>query len=905
MNKFFKGSICVLALSSLLATSATAQIVAGADQRAGFVHELGNTPTGAVEVLTSERFEQYNMSSTDALVGQFAALNGTTIRGARSTNGTDALILIDGLEQSLDDVDVLDIESIKILKDAAATASYGTRAANGIILVTTKRGYQNDKPDVKVSVKKGFLYTGETPDYVDGATYNSVVEGLTGYSMDIYTADIDWAEEMLRPIVNQVKGAVQVSGGTTRVKYFVSAILENRGGLYNYEDNETSNLEQSKFSGKTNIRLRSNIEYKISNTTTFTAMVAAHIRDEKTPEVSDSSLLDYFYTTPASRYNKYTTYNYTDENGDAASAQYYDGSSLYQLIPYALFVGRGYDHVSDRAFNAQAELVHKMDYLTKGLFVKGRISMESEGTMTNVFESTYQSAGIVPNSGGEVAVVGSSEVLAYSSHSSTQSTWQSYNLAAGYEREFGKHSVSAQVSAQLENYFLLNQAGPYNYFNLVAAATYSYNNVFVAQLTNTYGGSNAIDPDSHFISLPTLGLAWNVSNSSNWNKNGAINSLKIRGSIGMLGSPELGSASRILYEQVYGSSTSIIIGSGNSTGTTRIEGKYPYSAKYEKSIAGNIGIDARLFNALNVSLDYFNEKRYDIYASYATQISGTWGGATSYFNYAQVHSQGVEMVLNYGKKLTKDFSLNASLVAAFSRNIITQTYEYDTPYCSVIGNDVDQVYGFKADGLYTAADFDANGDVIGAVSSYGPVSVGDIKYVDQNNDGVIDGYDKIGLRSNSNPIDLGLNLDLKYKNLSLSMLFDSQLNATSNLRTNYIYAALGSSLENISQYAYENSWSYDNQDGTLPSLSTFSSNHNSQNSSLYIKNTNYLRLRSAVLAYTFPLKNSAGVADKSIGVNISGYNLFTLDSLPTNLNATNLSYAINGSSFTVGVDFTF
>lgn len=279
----------MLALSTLVATSASAQAITADD--AVYKTVIKENPTGAVETITAEMIEKYNFTSTEAMVGQFAALNGLQIRGSRSTSSSEAYILIDGFEQGLDNVEVEDIASIQILKDAAATAKYGIRGGNGVILVITKRGYKNDKPDVKAKLQNGFYYNADKPDMVDGTTYNNTLESLTGIS-STSTADIDWADEMLKPIVNELKASVQVSGGTENSEYYMSAMYTKRGSQFNHDNHDYSN-----FSGSDQINFRSNLKVNIDKNTDWTVLASAVIGNDKSPEVED--YVSMLYSTPA------------------------------------------------------------------------------------------------------------------------------------------------------------------------------------------------------------------------------------------------------------------------------------------------------------------------------------------------------------------------------------------------------------------------------------------------------------------------------------------------------------------------------------------------------------------------------------------------------------------------------
>ncbi|MFI3305751.1 MAG: SusC/RagA family TonB-linked outer membrane protein [Rikenellaceae bacterium] len=859
--------------------------------------------SAAIDVATSEDLENYSgYSSTNTIIGKLASLttvlsSGVTnsdyaalyVRGMATTTGSTALVLVDGYESDLSRLNNIEIESITVLKDAVALAPYGLRGANGVVLVTTKSGIEG-KPQFKVNVEYGVSQL-QKRDYVGAAEYSTLVnearanDGLSAIYSDEELAaqgtdqylypDMDWVSEMMKSMSKYTQASIEMTGGSSTIRYYTMFDYKTYDGAFNHTDyNDYVNQQND----MTRLNFRSNVSMDVTKSLQLNARLGGRISNSSDLLYGSNAYYNLLCSTPANRYSIF------NEDGS------YNGDAKNVINPYAHLVERGVYDYHERAFDASVDLNYSLDFITKGLSASAAISFASEALVTEAYSggtyAVYEPATAwVLNEEGTKYVetpsyneYGNDAEVAFDPASSsqdetvTQSRTNTMRFAFNYDREFGKHSVVSSFVAERAEQNYQNYAEAFKYINFALSANYGYNDKYFADLVISCAGSNAYEKGKMGL-FPAVGASWIASNEDFLKSSSTIDFLKVRASAGITGGSP--TDSRFLYLYTYGSDGTYYFGetATSSTGLSQSALMDP-DFSWERGYSYNAGFDTRMLsNRLSLSVDAFAEKRVNILDSYDDIVTSMAVWSNMYDCYAQVLNKGVDFTLGFQDSYKSGLSFSVSANGGFSKNKILQQYEIENDATSVVGYPVNAIFGYATDGFYSSDE-----EAAVANTTFGSVQAGDIKYVDQDNNGVIDEYDQTYLGSSFPTFRYGLNLNVSYKGVYVDAWFDGQAGAVKNVSSNVIFNPLNGADGNISQYAADNCWTAERGDSAeLPRLSYDYNENNSQTNSLYMMNSNFMRLRTAEVGYNLPNKLLKRLGLGSTKIYLRGHNLFVVD----------------------------
>ncbi len=833
------------------------------------------------------------------------------IRGRATFAGDGSpLILVDGVERTFSQIAPDDIETISVLKDASATAVYGVRGANGVMLITTKRG-RDQKPEVNLTANWQIQSPTRSDTYLD--SYQSVVlleealknDGLpsqfsandiemyrksaagelSGLDAMLYP-NVDWYDEVLKKSAPAQRYNVSVRGGTKRMRYYASAELYDQKGLI-------KELSQDMYGNSSSpsyrrYAFRANMDLFLTKDLTFSVNFGTRFEERRGSNTSESSTFSQtFYElnhTPGWLF----PVSYEVQNGESTKTLY-GGSSQYQSNIVAALAKGGYYRATNTINETNFVLDYKMDWLTKGLSAKGMVSFDYDSYYKKMFKADFATYELNDRDNYESMDAynqfNSDGELAYSKENST--TYKLYMEAqVNYARQFGKHDVTAMVLYN-QNDYRYNSELAKRYQGLVGRVTYGYDDRYLAEFNAGYNGSENFLQGKRFGFFPAVSLGWRISNeefmagTAQW-----LNNLKIRASYGEVGNDIYtvnGTAQRFLYEEKWSQvSNAYYFGSSGKTGI--YESQYPnLGVTWERAHKYNVGLEFGLWNGLlNGNVDVFYEKRNDILTSYLTRPQ--WVGvALAAGNLGETKNSGYEIELKHNNRINEDLSYNVGLTYSHARNEIISMDEPElkTAYRKREGNPISQYFGLIAEGFVTQADLD-NPDF--PVSTFGTVKVGDLKYKDANGDGFIDDRDESRIGYSDIPENTyALSLGVNYKGWGFSVMFQGvdHVSRYYDAEAMYAFVSGGKVKEHhLERWNPAQSEAYNLQHANYPLLHYDNyGDHNQRTNSFFLKNGSFVRLKNIELSYTLPENWSkvAGMSNCRLYVNAN--NLITWDHL--------------------------
>lgn len=911
-----------------LSVTGAISTVASADLRKTTSTRLDNALAGRVSGLSS-------MQSGGGQPG----VDGATmyLRGGATTNGKDPLILVDGVERdNIRTIDMNEVESISVLKDASATALYGIQGANGVILIQTRRG-QKGKAQLNITVdqswtsftkepsrlhsweycelrNEAFINDGESAPYSDEtiAKFKNPLLGLDPSSPDyenqaairraVY-CDNDYYRLYLRKNTPQTRANANISGGTDFVNYFVNVGYIHQGGNLNTEDSDFLGYDPQCYMNR--LSLRSNLDFHITKSLTASLNIASYAENVNMPAVgalygnnpaSDSNqnwmITDIIYQSqtilPISP-GPTTDSRFGVESGGIVGYNYLDRSA------FEIINRRGFHTNKKKNLNTQFSINWDLsDLVTKGLSVNGMAAYDTYNR--GILEGNKKEA--VYN----VTVDYSNDSMSYSSDPSVVQplTMYSRNFSnykiyvqgtVNYARKFGKHDVTGMITAYRKYWETTSAEIPYNILGTAARATYSYDDRYLVEGNFGYNGSEQFAPTKRFGMFPSGSVGWIASNESFLKDNKYITWLKMRASYGFTGNDQ-NEGFRFLYQDNIQPSAggSYVGGLGGSIISEGLLGNKNITWEYAKKM--NFGVELGLFKDLRINFDYFTEHRDQILIRRQT-IPSFQGVSASYIprvNMGEVKNHGFEIEASYSHTFNKDFAFSVKGNFGFNDN---KLIEYDEPMRSEDyayqyqqeGFRMGQTFGYLIDWDSPGKGYFTSQDEIDDYYPYnnigGKPRVGDFVYKDVNGDGVIDQKDlsPIGYSTMIPGITYGLTFGLNYKGIDFNVLF-SGLG-----RYSKYYSGQGV-VEWTKQGTYfdwtRNGWTeerYRNGEKiTYPAISTGQTVNHTQND-FFIQNRSFLRLKNIELGYTLPGRFLSKVGVKALRVYVSGQNLFVWDNL--------------------------
>lgn len=843
---------------------------------------IGNSLYGNVLGLTT-------MQSTGVVWEQMPSMY---IRGLKTLNGNNGILLVvDGLErdnnwQALKYITPEEVESVSVLRDAAALALYGYRGVNGVVNIVTKRG-KYDTREINFSYDHAFNYMTRKPELADAYTYASALnEALTNdgkqvrYSQNELNAfkngtspylypNVNWWEEVFRDRGASDIATLSFRGGSTKMRYYTMMNLQNNRGFIKNFDTNADYSTQEKYS-KANFR--TNLDIDLSPKTKMQANIMGILNEFSRPGMGSDNLISKLYQLPSAAFPIRT------ESG------LWGGNTTWgeNWNPVALTEGRAYSKGHTRGLYADMSLRQDLSSLTKGLGASVRIGYDNLASYwenhTKGYKYGMASVASWENGlpiAGEEITGGKDTEMSGDSKLDWQYRAFNFQMNVDWQRQFGVHSLYSMLlytykydnAKGINNTFYRQNAGWYTH--------YGFKNRYFADFTLMASASNLLAPDHRWNVSPTVGLAWLISNEKFMQSQNVVDFLKLRASFGMLNTDNI--PGNGYWNETVGGGNGYPINNNFGGDGGWHEGRLAsVNGTTEKAYKYNAGVDATLFKGLTLTVDGFYERRSDIWVSSDGQNSAVLGASGSYVNAGIVDSWGTEIGANYYKKMG-NVELNLGGTFTYNRSKIIEMLEepaaYD--YTRSTGNPVGQIFGLQAIGYFVdQADIDNS-----LPQQFGPVKAGDIKYKDINGDKVINSDDRVAMGYNSTcpEIYYSFSLGLEWKGLGFSAQFQGVGNYTAILSGTYYHPLVDNTT--ISNYVYRNRWTPETPNARFPRLTTETVDNNLQTSSLWLADRSFLKLRNCEVYYKLPSSWLNRFWVKNAKVYVRGVDLLCFDSI--------------------------
>lgn len=854
--------------------------------------------TAAVTTISGEELQQTSATNlAQALYGRLPALTALSqggfsgdenkgasfnIRGFHTLNDKSILILVDGYERPIDRLSVEEVESVTVLKDAAATALLGHEGVNGAILVKTKRGSEG-KTHVKADYSHKFTFGPHFADMVDGYTYANALnrarrnDGLSaaytaqelGLFQDgsdpFFYPNVNWRDLTFKNTGDEDHAYISVYGGTERVKYYTNIdYVDVRGALKDTQQpTYNAQLRQSK------ANIRTNLDFNITGTTEMSVNLFGMFQETKRPSgLTADALVATLYGLPASAFPVKTSTGIWGGN-----------ESFGDVNPVARVQETGFYKTHQRQLWVDGKLTQRLDFWVNGLSVfisagYANSSINAENSTTTFRYGYERYNGTVGDKDAVVlSTFGSMQNdLTFSNWVDSQWWTASGNIGVNYKHSFfGDDHFNASV---IYNNKGENHDGRGNTFyrqNIMGVFHYDFQNRFMGDLVLAGNGSNRSYPSKWAFS-PVLSLGWIYAN----HESGLFNYGKLRAS---------GAIQHTDYMPTYGmwlptwdsSHGYVIIGNNYSPTWGASLGSFPttdFSQETSKSI--NVGTDLRLFNALDVTLDGFYQRRSHIMLSADNENSAVAGIQSAYNDVGEVESYGFEVSAKYAKKISSDLYVNAGATLSWNRNRVvryigTPTYPLQDP----VGHRVNEAWGLKTAGFFTSED-DINSS---NRQEFSTVGVGDVKYQDLNGDNIINEFDVTSLKGSTDipELNYAFNIGVEYKGIGINAWFQGTGNYMKYLPS-AIWGGMANN-GNLSVDYYNNCYDVAGENALYPRLTTLDNNNNNHASDMWYKKVHFLKMRNCEVYYKLPSKLLSRLWLSAAKVFVQGENLLSFDNV--------------------------
>lgn len=874
------------------------------------------TMTGAVTTVDVSTLHTPTASLSNALAGNVAGIIARQTNGQPGLNnsefwirgistfgaGSSALVLVDGFERDMNELNIEDIESFTVLKDASATAIYGSRGANGVVLINTKRGKAGK---VQIDAKGEVTYNTRTmtPDFVDGYTYASLMnEARTtrnetpfystddlhllqnGLDQDLFP-NIDWVGMLLKSGTPTYRATLSLNGGGSLARYYVSASYVNEGGMYKVDD-ALKDYDTNANYHRWNYRM--NVDMDITKTTLLKVGLSGSLDKRNEPGFSGDiwpSLMGYNpIISPVTYSNGYVA-GYGGENN--------------RLNPWVVSTQTGYQERWENRMQSNVGLEQKLDFITKGLSFIGRYAMDTYNIQWARRYKCPQIWKAEPNrtSDGKLSLKKQRDEQLMTQESSAEGQ-RSEHLEAElhYDRTFGNHMLSGvlkytqdkTVNTNYHDDNILNGID-YRHQGLAGRLAYGWKYRYFFDFNFGYNGSENFAKGHQFGFFPAYSVAWNIAEEPIIKKYAKwMNMFKLRYSYGKVGNDNTGS--RFPYLPNF---TRDGEGSGYNYGDIEVNHSYAgitYSTYATPNVTWkiatkhDIGIDFSLWNdKIWGMIDYFHEQRDGIYMqrNYIPVVVGLHALGKMSANVGSVLSEGFDGNIGLRQNLAKDVDLTLRANFTYGKSKILEFDEQRSNYLykSNTGYRIDQSRGLIAEGLFKDYDDIRNSPT----QTFGTVMPGDIKYRDVNGDGKIDSNDEVPIGATTRPNLLyGFGFSLRWKDLDINLLFQGAGKSTFFINGYTIYPFVDKDWGNIlTDVVKSNRWILgENEDpnAQYPRLSYGGNANNYRNSTYWLRNGSYMRLKNLELGYNVPKSIINKIHLNNVRLYFMGTNLFTFSS---------------------------
>ncbi len=866
--------------------------------------------TSSVTSVSGEKLKKINTPFlSNTLFGQLSGLHvqqgggspGNTdypslfARGRQTFQDNSVLVLVDGFESNWFTLLPDEIESVTVLKDAAALAQFGMDGANGAIVITTKRGAESKKTNINFSSRFGIHSARYLPESVNNGDYaelynvgivndgrsirdgyfrnDSIVNFFKNQQYPYLYPDVNWFGQVLRPNALSQDYNLSFSGGKKDVKYFLAMGYADYKGLYAGTDNDrTSNTNYN----LKRYNLRANFDVNITSFLSAQANLRATMMDKYFPNTSENNLWRSMLL--------FIPYALKTEQGKWGGAQGYADN------PSASILQRGFQSINDRTVDANVKLIGNMDFITRGLKFFWQLNF------SNFFYDTYNKTRplyfdeVIPR----FDLISTPGVIPYdvftrgtvdNNFNITQGNGNQYNRTsllggAEYEKKWSKHSLNSSLIYFQEKFNGDGSEMPFAKQRFMGRVGYDFNKSYFADLNISYSGSENFPRGNRFGFFPALSAGWVVSNEKFMSKLNCFSFLKLRMSAGLLGNDNTGNAGRFIYNQYYNGTGNYLIGNnlGVNAPMFNQSALANKNVTWEKALRYNIGFESIVFKTLSLSADYFIENRTDIFINPSSFVPSLMGSTFSSVNRGETRTSGSELEIMYKQKFGS-FNFYAGGNISFTKNKISDIAEPapSDSYLTAKGNPINQPFVLEFLGFFKdQADISKS-----PTQLFGSVVPGDIKYKDQNGDGVIDNRDRKAFGFTSLPqMFYGFNLGFDYKGFDFNISVQGAGKRTVSLLDNNMIIPFLNGGVKPTQWVKDNYWTPARGDNAkFPRLTTIQNDNNYRPSTLWQRDGSFLRIQNLEIGYTISERVTKNLGMHVVRFFLNGNNLFQFDNI--------------------------
>ena len=866
--------------------------------------------TSSVTSVSGEKLKKINTPFlSNTLFGQLSGLHvqqgggspGNTdypslfARGRQTFQDNSVLVLVDGFESNWFTLLPDEIESVTVLKDAAALAQFGMDGANGAIVITTKRGAESKKTNINFSSRFGIHSARYLPESVNNGDYaelynvgivndgrsirdgyfrnDSIVNFFKNQQYPYLYPDVNWFGQVLRPNALSQDYNLSFSGGKKDVKYFLAMGYADYKGLYAGTDNDrTSNTNYN----LKRYNLRANFDVNITSFLSAQANLRATMMDKYFPNTSENNLWRSMLL--------FIPYALKTEQGKWGGAQGYADN------PSASILQRGFQSINDRTVDANVKLIGNMDFITRGLKFFWQLNF------SNFFYDTYNKTRplyfdeVIPR----FDLISTPGVIPYdvftrgtvdNNFTITQGNGNQYNRTsllggAEYEKKWSKHSLNSSLIYFQEKFNGDGSEMPFAKQRFMGRVGYDFNKSYFADLNISYSGSENFPRGNRFGFFPALSAGWVVSNEKFMSKLNCFSFLKLRMSAGLLGNDNTGNAGRFIYNQYYNGTGNYLIGNnlGVNAPMFNQSALANKNVTWEKALRYNIGFESIVFKTLSLSADYFIENRTDIFINPSSFVPSLMGSTFSSVNRGETRTSGSELEIMYKQKFGS-FHFYAGGNISFTKNKISDIAEPapSDSYLTAKGNPINQPFVLEFLGFFKdQADISKS-----PTQLFGSVVPGDIKYKDQNGDGVIDNRDRKAFGFTSLPqMFYGFNLGFDYKGFDFNISVQGAGKRTVSLLDNNMIIPFLNGGVKPTQWVKDNYWTPARGDNAkFPRLTTIQNDNNYRPSTLWQRDGSFLRIQNLEIGYTISERVTKNLGMHVVRFFLNGNNLFQFDNI--------------------------
>lgn len=859
--------------------------------------------TGSISTIEGAKLNTPSSSLTGSFAGKLAGVISRTksgepgktsdfyIRGKGTFGGVSTpLIILDGVEIATGDLDRVPsetIESFSILKDASATAIYGARGANGVMVITTKSGEENSATRVNVTIENSFVRPTNMTEWVDGADwmelYNQASRARGGknayeqYDIDMTRSgkapyrypNVDWYDMMFKDMNMNQRVNVNVSGGGSKATYYMSVQANHDTGILDIPKTYSFNNNIDRW----NYNLQSNIGYKLSNTTKLDLRINAQLGTNKGPNENTYEFFQAAYDTNPIAFPAVFPTQEGDDHIRFGNA-ILSGNTLYGN-PYAWMVSK-FKQEDYSTLNASFSVEQKLDFITKGLKLKALANLKSWSQTGRTMELkpyyyamnqdswSQDDAGRESYTMNQIGEVGQEFVSTGNINPSMERTIY-IDARLDYNRVFAeKHNVTGMLMYMQREVVKGGDQLPRRYQGVSGRTTYDYDHRYLFEFNFGYNGTERLD-ENRFEFFPAASIGWVVSGEKFWKPlEKYVNFLKFRGSYGAVGSSDM-AGSHFLFQQ----EVNLTSGGGFYWGDPYVDTyrRGPnfisfavQNACWERVYKLDIGVDFELFHQFKIAVDYFKEDRQKILMQRASwpKLLG-YDGAVPWSNIGQVINEGFDLSASWKKEVVKDLWADLRFNLTYNKNWYEYKDEPDYPYVwkTETGKPLDRQTGYICDGF-----FETQQEIDNAPTQpYGNsgLRVGDLKYRDVNGDGSITADDQamISPYSDDPRMQWGLGLNLVYKKWDFGVFFNGSSKRTISFAGMKPFASqAGNGPRNVLQIIADSYYSIDNPDNfdvKYPRLavSDTDAKHNMEKSTFWLRDGKFIRFKTLEFGYSF------------------------------------------------------